>query len=174
MGGQAPPTSQIPCPRHKDITERTDRSQSRLELSADVRTIPLWAGMNAACPSPESGNPAADEETSLLWTNSRLYLYQSCLFERDFCLQLKQTPLQMYYSFTQREYSTFKYLLYIFTMHFLYKAVCIWGKMSMCVFLICLTLVWKCPKVCKTTDRSNPSVIYLIYSDNGPKHKLKL
>lgn len=40
----------------QDFIVHTDRSQLHLELLADVRPIHLWAGMNAGCQSPGSGN----------------------------------------------------------------------------------------------------------------------
>lgn len=40
----------------QDFIARTDRSQSHLESLADVHPIHSWAGMNAECQSPASGN----------------------------------------------------------------------------------------------------------------------
>lgn len=62
--------------------------------------------------------------------------------------------------------------MYIITMHFLYKAVCIWGRKKACVLLLSLTFVWQCPRTIfnyptdRQTDRSSPCVIYLIVNSN--------
>lgn len=108
----------------QDFIARTDRSQSRLESLADVHPIHSWAGMNAECQSPASGNTEGGGGGGG---------YRFIVTEGNpsaFCCRLlpslvlpfnektnrllpatkKKTPLQIYYSFTEREYNTFKQL----------------------------------------------------------------
>lgn len=129
----------------QDFIAHTDRSQFRLALLADVHPIHSLAGMNAGYRSLGSGNTGAvgDIVTKGGLSASCCRLLPSLLLplKTDFCLpQWKDTTTNLL-QLTEREYSTCKQLNVYHYMHFLYKAVCIWGEKEACVLLLCLTLV---------------------------------
>lgn len=151
----------------QDFIVHTDRSQLHLELLADVRPTHLWAGMNAGCQSPGSGNTGGVGDIVTKGNPSasccRLLTFTGPALKNRL---LPATTKRHHYEFITASQKENIVLLnnsmYIITMHFLYKAVCIWGKKEACVLLLSLTLVWKCPCTNYPRDRSSSSVIYLI------------
>lgn len=106
----------------------TDRSQLHLELLADVHPIHLWVGMNAGCRSLGSGNTAGG---GTLIPRAIILHLQALTFNGP-ALKHRLLPATMkrhHYKFNTASKKENIVLLnnsmYIITMHFLYKAVCI-------------------------------------------------
>lgn len=106
----------------------TDRSLLHLELLADVHPILSWGGMNAGCPSLGSGNT---EEETLLPRQPFCILLQALTFTDPACTNrlLPATTKRHHYKFItalqEENIVLLNNSVYIITMHFLYKAVCI-------------------------------------------------
>lgn len=122
----------------QDFIVRTDRSQSHLESLADVHPIHSWAGMNAECQSPASGNTegggggggyrfiVTEGNPSAFCCRLLPSLVLPFNEKTDFCLPQRKRHHYKFITASQKEnIILLNNSMYIITMHFLYKAVCI-------------------------------------------------
>lgn len=112
----------------QDFIVHTDRSQLHLELLAGVHPIHSWAGMNAEYQSLGSGNTGGGEGDHV----TKGILLQALSTVTGPALKNRLLPATMrrhHYEFITASKKENIILLnnsmYIITMHFLYKAVCI-------------------------------------------------
>lgn len=104
---------------------------------------------------------------SLLHPAAGFYCHRSCPYKQTLACFNEKTPLQIYYSFPEREYNTFKQpIVYHYHALFYIKQSVYEEKKEACVLWLSLTFVFKCPFAINSypKDKSSPSVIYLIQS----------